>query len=233
MFKHEHIHTRCFCCWCSSCPQPAVPSQKFTSLVLHCSPMLARFRNEVFGVDYICFSCRWQVLCCLILNSKCANSWWFQLHHPAYVWVMAPPLGNSLHLLALILSEKLSSYLPFCKPSTPYLAKHFWDVFLRLTCSNKALNKYADGKGHLRIIFKTWLWTGWKVLTLAHLHERLLAHVSSGPYSQISDFCVGFLPQGKCFDPLLALKPLTHNLYLFLKSYMWSLPWEVSQLRSM
>lgn len=191
-----------------------------------CRPMPARVGNEVHGVDYFCFSCRWQFLCCFTPNSKRASSWRFELHRPACVRVMAPPgldlLCDSLHLLALSLPEKRSSYLPFCKPSTPYLAKRFGDIFLRLTCSNEALHKYVD------------VWTGWKVFAWAHPRGRLLGHASSVPSSQTSGFCwVGFLPWGKCIDPSLALKPLTHNSYLFLKSYMWSLPWEVSQLRSM
>lgn len=104
-----------------------------------------------------------------------------------------------------------------------------WPVVMR-----HLLNKYADVKEHLRIIFKPWVWTGWKVFARVHLPGWLLGRVSSVPTSQISGFCwVGFLPWGKCLDSSLALKPLTHNSYFFLKSYMWSLPWEVSRLRSM
>lgn len=71
---------------------------------------------------------------------------------------MTPPaldlLWETLLLLALSLPEKHSTYLPFCKLSTLYVAKHFGDIFLRMTCSNEAFNKYAGVKEHLRIIFK-------------------------------------------------------------------------------
>lgn len=121
-----------FCYQLPSWPRAAVPSREFTSLAVHCSPMLAKVRNEVHGVDYFCFSCRWQFLCCITPNSTCANSWRFQLRRPACARATVPPgldlLCNSLHLLALSLPEKHSSYLPFCKPSTPYLSKHLQEI---------------------------------------------------------------------------------------------------------
>lgn len=123
---------------------------------------------------------------------------------------------------------------PLCKLRTIYLVKYSGDIFLRLACSNEALNKYAHVKGNLRMVFKPPVWTSCTVFTWAHLYGWLLCHVLFVPSAQISGFCwAGILPWGKCFTLSLALKPLRHKFHLFPKSYMWSLLWEVSQLRSM
>lgn len=159
-------------CW----PRAAGPSREFPSLAAHFSPMLSRGASEMHRVDYFCFSCRWQCLCCITPPGRCAKSCPPQSLCPAWAQVMATglnPLCDSLHLF-FSFPENPSSSIP-CKQSSPHLAKHFGDIFLMLSC-NESLSKYADVKGCPRIIFVT-------------LSVNRLESASSASFSQSPGSC--------------------------------------------